>query len=68
MAAAVSRRSVEVSPVPIFRTAARRFDRYSLIRAAVISASGVFPPSSAFRCLTMRMSFARERLRDFAAS
>jgi len=67
MAAAVSRRSVAVSPVPIFRTAARRFDLYSLIRAAVISPSGVFSPSSAFRCLTMRVSFASERFRDFAA-
>jgi hypothetical protein len=41
MAAAVSGRSVVFSPAPTFRTAASRFDRYSLIRRAVISPSGV---------------------------
>ena len=67
MAAAVSGRSVVFSPAPTFRTAASRFDRYSLIRRAVISPSGVSAPSSAFRCLTIRVSFASERFRDFAA-
>jgi len=67
MAAAVSGRSVVFSPAPTVRTAASRFDRYSPIRRAVISPSGVSAPSSAFRCLTIRVSFSSERFRDFAA-
>ena len=66
-AAAVSRRSVVFSPSPIVRTAASRLALYSLIRPAVISASGVVSPSADFRCLTIRWSFASERFRDFAA-
>jgi hypothetical protein len=44
----VSRRSTAPLPLPMMRTAESRLALYSLIRLAVISASGVSSPNSAF--------------------
>jgi hypothetical protein len=66
-AAAVSRRSTADSPLRIFRTAASRLALYSLIRLAVISASGVSAPNSAFSRSSWRRSASMVRFRALLA-